>query len=76
MAAVKGQSMHREFKRLKIELALFNARRRAAEYRPFSPAWDAAVAAVEDLERDLWRLHETETLAAIQTLGTPEPARS
>jgi len=29
------------------------ARRRAAEYRPFSPAWDVAMARVEELERGL-----------------------
>ena len=39
-------------RRVRIEFDLNLARRRAAEYLPFSPAWDAAVAQVEDLERE------------------------
>ena len=43
-----------------VEFDLKTARRRAAEYRPFSSAWDAAVARVEDLERKASHLeHET-----------------
>ena len=37
---------------------LWAARRRASELQPFSPAWDAAMAGVEDLERQVrnhWR---------------------
>ena len=32
------------------------ARRRASALMPYSPAWDAAMAIVEDLERVLWRV--------------------
>ncbi len=32
------------------------ARRRANDLSPYSPAWDAAMAGVEDLERQLWGL--------------------
>ncbi|MEX1170497.1 MAG: hypothetical protein WEE50_10185 [Chloroflexota bacterium] len=32
------------------------ARRRAWALMPYSPAWDAAMAMVEDLERLLWQL--------------------
>lgn len=39
-----------------IETDLAVARRRARALAPFSPAWDAAMTLVEDLERDLWRL--------------------
>ncbi len=48
--------MIREVQRLSLELELFGARRHAEEYLPYTPAWDAAVAKVEDLERALWRL--------------------
>lgn len=41
--------------RLAIEFELRTARRRAAQYLPFSPAWDAAVARVEALEREASR---------------------
>jgi hypothetical protein len=37
---------------------LWTARRRASELQPFSPAWDAAMSGVEDLERQVrnhWR---------------------
>jgi hypothetical protein len=43
-------------RRIATELRLTIARRRAAQFLPFSPAWDAAMARVEDLERDLWAL--------------------
>jgi len=56
-----------EFQRLNLELELFSARRRADEYRPFTPAWDAAITEVEDLERCLWGLDQ----AASQTVLEP-----
>jgi hypothetical protein len=57
MVASEGAiDMIHEFHRLNLELELFNARRRADEYRPYTPAWDAAIGEVEDLERALWRL--------------------
>lgn len=40
-------------RRILLEFELMTARRRAAEYRPFSPAWDVAMARVEELERGL-----------------------
>jgi hypothetical protein len=46
------------------------ARLRAGELQPFSPAWDAAMTRVEDLERQLWshthsaRSHRFATWAA------------
>jgi hypothetical protein len=36
-----------------IERRLASARERAAALQPYSPAWDAAMAGVEDLEREL-----------------------
>ena len=54
-------------RRVLLEFELISARRRAAEYRPFSPAWIAAMAKVEELEGKLpaaSRLHlEARTLA-------------
>ena len=32
------------------------AHRRARDLSPYSPAWDAAMAGVDDLEEQLWRL--------------------
>ena len=32
------------------------ARRRARDLSPYSPAWDAAMAGVDDLEQQLWSL--------------------
>ena len=42
------------------------ARRRAWALTPFSPAWDAAMAIVEDLERALWLLEFPRHLASDQ----------
>ncbi len=42
--------------RVVIESDLVAARRRARDLMPFSPAWDAAIALTEDLERAMWRL--------------------
>jgi hypothetical protein len=36
-----------------IEARLASARERAASLQPYSPAWDAAMAGVEDLEHEL-----------------------
>ena len=46
--------------RVAIEIDLVTARRRAQADTPFSPAWDAAMTWVEDLERELWRLDHAE----------------
>ena len=42
--------------RAEVVMNLAVARRRAYALAPFSPAWDAAMAIVEDLERVLWRV--------------------
>ena len=42
--------------RADIVMSLAVARRRAWALTPYSPAWDAAMAIVEDLERVLWRV--------------------
>jgi hypothetical protein len=42
--------------RVIAEIDLAEARRRAQGDAPFSPAWDADMARVEDLERALWRI--------------------
>ena len=39
-----------------VEAELAVARRRAWALTTYSPAWDAAMALVEDLERLLWRI--------------------
>ena len=55
-AVPEGSQVHRPgLQRVNLELDLFSARRRAAQHPPFSPAWDAAMAEVEDLERALWQ---------------------
>ena len=42
--------------RIAIESDLTTAWRRARELTPFSPAWDAAMGGIEELERELWLL--------------------
>jgi hypothetical protein len=42
--------------RADVILNLAGARRRAWALIPYSPAWDAAMTLVEDLERELWRV--------------------
>ena len=64
--------MIREFRRLNLELELFSARRRADEYLPYTPAWDAAIAEVEDLERALWRMDHGQATTVDQGTGTIE----
>jgi hypothetical protein len=44
--------------RMSADYALLLARRRAAAHAPFSPAWDAAMHAVEDCEREAYRLDQ------------------
>lgn len=45
--------------RVITQLDLAIARRRARVDAPFSPAWDADMARLEDLERALWRSENT-----------------
>jgi hypothetical protein len=35
------------------------ARRRVEMESPFSPSWDAAMAALEDADRELWRYEQS-----------------
>jgi hypothetical protein len=42
--------------RMSVDHALMVARRRAEARVPFSPAWDAAMGLVEDLEREAFQL--------------------
>lgn len=51
-----------------IERRLAAAIRTADELMPFSPSWDAAMAHVEDLERELWH-RRTEDAAAATALA-------
>ncbi len=54
-----------------IETDLRIARRRARDLTPFSPAWDAAMALIEDLERGLFGLEPVS-----QTVRVSSVARS
>lgn len=45
---------HLRIRELELEHDLIAARRRAGLCLPSSPAWDAAMAMVDDLERQLW----------------------
>ena len=49
--------------RVITEIDLAAAWRRAKVDPPFSPAWDADMARVEDLERALWRIEHADTSA-------------
>lgn len=42
----------------RLERSVGAARLRALALMPYSPAWDAAMVELEDLERLLWRLDE------------------
>ena len=53
--------------RMTADFALLVARRRAAAYIPFSPAWDAAMRAVEDCEREAYRVDQAFVERAAQT---------
>jgi hypothetical protein len=44
--------------RIRTAFDLSLARLQAADSEPFSLAWDAAMARVEDLERETWRLRQ------------------
>jgi hypothetical protein len=51
-----------------LERRVMTARRRIRAETPFSPAWDAAMAELEDAEREVWRLG-TEPSAAPPPAG-------
>ena len=46
--------------RARLDHELIIARQRSITLVPFSPAWDAAMGLVEDLERALWGLDRTD----------------
>ena len=56
-----------------LEAQLASARERAASLQPYSPAWDAAMAGVDDLEREL---RERLQASAIQQPASLWPARA
>ena len=47
--------------RIATDIDLAAARRRVESDAPFSPAWQADMARVEDIERALWRLEHPTT---------------
>jgi hypothetical protein len=56
-----------------IEQKLAHARWRLNEHLPFSPAWDAAMAEVEDLELELWRLQVKPNTADLVSSPESQP---
>jgi hypothetical protein len=48
----------RHVDRRRLELAITVARQRVQWESPFSPSWDAAMAALEELERTAWHMEE------------------
>jgi hypothetical protein len=53
----------RTFQRRRIEVAMYAARERVQRETPFSPSWDAAMAAFEELEREHWQVRSGATQA-------------
>ncbi len=47
----------RRAERQRLKLAIARARERVCAENAFSPSWDAAMAALDDLERQLSRFH-------------------
>ena len=60
-------------RRMVVEFDLRVARRRAAEYLPYSPAWDAAMARIEDLERMLWLLERARAMESAAPTDRSRP---
>lgn len=61
--------------RLLLERRLAAALRAAEGLVPFSPAWDAAMANVEELQRELWNRQAEDAEAAVGTLPAPSHAQ-
>ena len=47
-----------DLERMSVEYQLLLAQRRANAATPYSPAWDAAMADVEEWAREAWRLDQ------------------
>jgi len=58
------ERLARHVDRRRLELTLTVARQRVQWETPFSPSWDAAMAALEDLEREVWLIDERERAAS------------
>jgi len=56
------ERLARHVDRRRLELAITVARQRVQRESPFSPSWDAAMAALEELERTEWLLEERAAL--------------
>jgi hypothetical protein len=52
------ERLARRVDRRRLELAISVARQRVQRESPFSPSWDAAMAALEELERTAWHMEE------------------
>jgi hypothetical protein len=60
LATIKPSRRHlaQHVDRRRLELTLTVARQRVQWESPFSPSWDAAMAALEDIEREVWLIDE------------------
>jgi hypothetical protein len=60
LATIKPSRRHlsHHVDRRRLELTLTVARQRVQWESPFSPSWDAAMAALEDVEREVWLIEE------------------
>ena len=56
-----------------ILASIATAARRVSAEPPFSPSWDAAMAALEDAERALWRLDEVPSTGVSHGAAIAEP---
>jgi len=61
---------------MNLELDLVVARRRAAQSPPFSPAWDAAMAEVEELEREVRGQDQVADGSSMQPAPIRQPSGS
>jgi len=56
------ERLARHVDRRRLDLAIAVARQRVQVESPFSPSWDAAMAALEELERTAWLMEERTAL--------------
>ena len=56
------ERLARHVDRRRLDLAIAVARQRVQVESPFSPSWDAAMAALEELERTAWLMKERTAL--------------